>query len=429
MRGLVANLIVAAGFGAAISINFAVIEPGTAQSQSCPIRLGGILPLSGTAAAIGKTIADAAQMAVDDANAAGGVKGCKVEFALRDDLGQPQTGVDAAKQLVDITGVPALVGTVNSSISLSILTSVAVPSHVTMVSCCSASTSFTDLAREGKTQGYWFRTLPTSRTQGYAAAKLAIDHGYKKTAILLINSDFGTTIAREFQSGLERLGGKVVASVQYNENQPSYRAEVNRALADSPDSLFLVGFPVDGATVLREWLQFGGPQEILMANGLRSNDFVKAVGPQYFTHALGVDYGQVSGPSVDAFNDAWKAKFGKPPNGPGIHSMYDAAALVLLAMEASPTVTGTEIRDHLRAVQTPDGTVVGPGPDGLRRGFDLIRQHAPIRYVGAAGPLQFDQAGDVVGPVLVWNIKDGQVAPLTVWPIEEVRALFAKIGG
>jgi branched-chain amino acid transport system substrate-binding protein len=84
----VANLIFAAALGSAISSNLLVLEPAAAQSASCPIKLGGILPLSGTAAAIGKAIADAAQIAVDDANAAGGVKGCKVEFVLRDDLGQ-----------------------------------------------------------------------------------------------------------------------------------------------------------------------------------------------------------------------------------------------------------------------------------------------------------------------------------------------------
>jgi branched-chain amino acid transport system substrate-binding protein len=83
----VANLIFAAALGSAISSNLLVLEPAAAQSASCPIKLGGILPLSGTAAAIGKAIADAAQIA-DDANAAGGVKGCKVEFVLRDDLGQ-----------------------------------------------------------------------------------------------------------------------------------------------------------------------------------------------------------------------------------------------------------------------------------------------------------------------------------------------------
>ena len=120
MKNFLGGLAATAIFGLGALPLPAFTTTAAAQSASCPIKLGGILPLSGTAAAIGKPIADAAQMAVDDANAAGGVKDCKVEFILRDDLSQPQTGVDAAKQLVEISGVPALVGTVNSSIISSI---------------------------------------------------------------------------------------------------------------------------------------------------------------------------------------------------------------------------------------------------------------------------------------------------------------------
>ena len=70
--------------------------------------------------------------------------------------------VDAAKSLVDVEGVPALIGAISSGVSLPILTSVAVPSKVTQVSCCSTSPTFTKLAKEGKTDGFFFRTYATS---------------------------------------------------------------------------------------------------------------------------------------------------------------------------------------------------------------------------------------------------------------------------
>src|SRR5215470_7041905 len=131
-----------------------------AQQQPCPVRLGGVLSLTGSMGPTGRGIADTAQMAVEHINQAGGVHGCQIEFLLRDDQNQPSVGVDAAKNLVDVSQVPALIGSISSGVTMPILTSVAVPGRVTMISCCSTAPNFTQLAASGQTQGYWFRTLP-----------------------------------------------------------------------------------------------------------------------------------------------------------------------------------------------------------------------------------------------------------------------------
>ena len=104
-----------------------------AQAQtapSCPVKIGGILPLTGSMGPVGKRISDSAQLAIKHINEGGGVKGCPVEFILRDDQGQPTVGVDAAKYLVEVERVPAMTGTVSSGVTLPILTSVSVPSKI-----------------------------------------------------------------------------------------------------------------------------------------------------------------------------------------------------------------------------------------------------------------------------------------------------------
>ncbi|MGH7266019.1 MAG: ABC transporter substrate-binding protein [Candidatus Rokuibacteriota bacterium] len=396
---------------------------------SCPIKLGGVLSLTGSLGAVGKPIADTARMAVEHVNAAGGVKGCPIEFVLRDDQGQSTVGVDAAKHLVDVQGVPALIGAIGSGVSLPILNSVAVPSKVTMVSCCSTSPTFTTLAQEGKTGGYWFRTIPTTKTMAYAAARLAGERGYKKVAVIYVNTDFGVNLARDFDRALQKLGGTVPASIPYQENQPSYRAEVTRALASAPDAMYLVAFPQDGATIAREWLSFGGTQSLLLNNALRADQFVKAVGAKFLQNAYGMDTAQVSGPSVDAFNQAFQTKFGAAPNGPGLHNVYDAVVVVALAMQAAKSITGTEIRDQVRRVTAPGGTPVSTGTDAIRRGLELARGGQPIRYVGATGPIQFDENGDVSGPALIWRVKDEQIVTDRLIPIEEMQGLFKQIDG
>jgi branched-chain amino acid transport system substrate-binding protein len=77
-----------------------LLHAGTAAAQSCPVKVGGVLPLTGSMAPITKKIAQAAELAFDHINQGGGIKGCPVQFILRDDQGQPTVGVDAAKYLV-----------------------------------------------------------------------------------------------------------------------------------------------------------------------------------------------------------------------------------------------------------------------------------------------------------------------------------------
>ena len=210
----------------------------TAFAADCPVKLGAVLPVSGPMGQVGERIAETGQFAVDQFNEAGGVLGCEVDYVLRDTQGQSAVGVDAAKSLVDLEGVQALIGAISSGVSLPILTSVAVPSKVTQVSCCSSSESFTELAKEGKTDGYWFRTYATNRSQAAMGAYLADKSGFKNIAVIYVNTDFGVGLAKRFEEDVAKMGGNIAAMVAYNESQQSYRAEVTKALESTPMHCF-----------------------------------------------------------------------------------------------------------------------------------------------------------------------------------------------
>jgi branched-chain amino acid transport system substrate-binding protein len=400
-----------------------------AQGVTCPVKLGAILPLTGSMGPIGKHIAESAQLAVDHINQGGGIKGCQVQMLLRDDQGQPTVGVDAAKYLVDVEHAPVLTGSVSSGVTLPILTAVAVPSEVPLVSCCSSAATFTTMAQDGKTDGMFFRTLPTLKTQAYASARIAAERGYKRIAMIYVNTDFGTGMVQDFSHAIEKLGGKVITSVAYTENQPSYRPEVVAAMADKPDAVFLVAFPQDGATMTREWISLGGTQNFILNNALRTPDYVRAVGAKYLQHAFGMDDASVAGPTVDAFKVAFQTAYKTSPDGPGIYNQYDAVLALGLAMAIAPDLQGRSIRDAMRKFQSPDGTVVGTGPQEFAKALGLIKQGKPIRYVGATGPLVFDANGDVNGAALVWTVKGDALAVDHTLTIEDMEALFRQIDG
>src|SRR5437764_6581666 len=144
----------------AVAVMAGLLSAATAVAQSCPAKIGGVLPLTGSMAPITKKIAQAAELAIEHINQGGGVKGCAVQFILRDDQGQPTVGVDAAKYLVEVERVPAFTGTISSGVTGPIISAVTAPSKVVQITCCSTARPFT---LDGRSGVYFFRDLPTSK--------------------------------------------------------------------------------------------------------------------------------------------------------------------------------------------------------------------------------------------------------------------------
>ena len=247
--------------------------------------------------------------------------------------------------------------------------------------------------------------------------------------MIYINTDFGTGMVKDFTHAFSKLGGQVLKTVPYNENQPSYRAEVNTALAEKPDAVFFVAFPQDGATMTREWISLGGTQNLILNNSLRSPEYVKAVGARFLQNAFGMDNASVSSPYVEAFKQRFQAAYNASPDGPGIYNQYDAIMILGLAMNIAPELTGTAIRDAIRKLQDPDGTVIGTGPEEFKKAVALIKEGKPIRYSGATGPVEFDANGDVSGAALIWIVKGDQLTTDRTLTIEEMAQVIKKIDG
>ena len=258
-------------------------------------------------------------------------------------------------------------------------------------------------------------------------ALLTTNSGFKNTAVIYVNTDFGVGLAKRYAADIVKLGGSISSMVAYNESQQSYRAEVTTALQGDPDSLFLVAFPVDGSTLTREWLALGGTGNLIVNNSLRSSDYFEAVDSKHLQKLQGYDSAQPRIPSVANFNEMFEERFDGPPNGPGLHSVYDAVTVVLLAMEASDEITGENIRDNIRIVTAADGEEVYPGPEGIKRAKELLAAGKSIRYVGATGGLQFDKNGDVQAPKMTWKLVGDENVETGYFTTEEIADLIKKL--
>ena len=272
-----------------------------AMAAECDITVGVVMELTGPAGAYGQAGAKSVEMAFRDFNEAGGVGGCKLVTDTRDSQSQGTVAVDQATQLVNIKKVPVIIGGIISSVSIPILTSVTAPAGVVQVSPASSSPTLTALAREGKTNGVFFRTITSDALQGTAAAKYAIDQGLKKLAVIHVNNDFGVNMVREFAAAYEKLGGTITSTTPYNEKQSSYASEASAAMAGEPEALYLVSYPVDGATIARAWISGGGAPKFLLNDGMNSTDFIEAVGAQYLNDAFGTSSGTTTTASTEYF--------------------------------------------------------------------------------------------------------------------------------
>ena len=153
-------------------------------AAACDITIGVVLELTGPAGEYGQAGAKSIEMAFRDLNDAGGVAGCTLKADVRDSQTQANVAVDAANQLVQVEKVPAIIGGIISPMSIPILTSVTAPAKVLQVSPASSSPTLTQLGRDGKTNGVFFRTITSDALQGVALAKFAIDNGMMKIAII-----------------------------------------------------------------------------------------------------------------------------------------------------------------------------------------------------------------------------------------------------
>lgn len=405
-----------------------VLMPQEVRSQACTTTIGMVVSLTGPAGRFGQAASKSAELAFRDINEAGGAAGCALALDLRDAQSQGTVAVDQARQLVDLRRVPAIIGGIISSVSIPILTSVTANAGVVQISPASSSPTLTRIASEGQSKGVFFRTITSDALQGVAAAKYAIDQNMKELAVIHVNNDFGVNMFNEFRRAYEALGGKILSTTPYNQNQPSYAPEVTAAMKGDPKALYLIAYPGDGTNIARTWISQGGTQTFLLNDGMNSADFIRDVGPRFLNNAFGTSSGTVKTPSTEYFAKAYPAMSGGfDANAPAADRAYDAAAILGLAIAHAGKADSAAIRESIRKITGGPGEVIHAGADNFRKALQLIKDGKAIQYVGVIGAVSFDANGDITGPFRKWRIQDGNVTTVGEMTTEEVNAVKARL--
>ena len=400
---------------------------------ACEHRVGAVLSLTGAYGAHGVPISRAAQLGVEQVNearAALGV-GCELVYDVRDSNTQASVAVDAARKLIDLDGVTALVGPISSGITAPLLSSVTVEKDVVVVATASTSSTFTNMGKRGETKGLFFRTLSSDSLQAVAAAMMAYEAGFRKPAIIYFNNDWGKNNQAGFIDAFKALGGEIGNSVPFNPDQPSYRSEITKTLEGDPDSLYMLSNTQDGVKHFRDWIRFDGPQNFIMPQGMNDSAFVDTVGADLLKNAWFISPGTPANSSLEKMESDFQVRWDATPKGPGRNSGYDAGVLIGLAMVTADMrgldTSGSTLAKIIREITGPDGEEHYGGVDGLKAAIKAIKAGKNIWYVGATGPIDFDPYGDVATPFVMMKIKDGDYVDVGGISLEEVSEVKAKV--
>ncbi|MGI8531883.1 MAG: ABC transporter substrate-binding protein [Geodermatophilaceae bacterium] len=226
--------------------------------QGGQLSIGTLLPITGDLAFLGPPEVAAAQLVIQDINAAGGVGGKDIKL-IEGDSGDQTT--DTAQQTVDReinAGANAIIGAAASGVSLSVIDRVTA-AGVVLFSPANTSDQFTTY----DDRGLYFRTAPPDLMQGQAVANIVLDEGNNSIFILARNDPYGTGIADVIEKNLTDPGvaPDQLMKVIYEPNAQSFRTEVDQIVQFNPDAVVLIGF-VESATILSTMNEQGvGPAQ------------------------------------------------------------------------------------------------------------------------------------------------------------------------
>jgi branched-chain amino acid transport system substrate-binding protein len=357
---------------AVIAVVLLAAAPALAQDA---IKIGFFAPITGPAAADGASAQHAVELAVKEVNAAGGIKGKKVDLIVYDDRLNPQEAVAIANKLIEKDQV---VGVVSGSYSgpTRVTAPIFAKSGVPMVAGYAVHPDVTKAGESNFRNGY------LGTVEGAAAAELAVKTlKAKRIAVLSMDNDYGRELGNGFKARAEKLGATVVSYQAYKfPGEREFRPFLTRVKEANPDLLFACGYYNEGALITRQAQELGLKVTIVGTEGMDSPKFLELAGPAaeglMITTNLDRDD---SRPLVQNFLKNYRQAYGIDADMVGASS-FDAFKILVAAIEKA----GTDQKAVVKALaETKD-------------------------YSGLTGKISRFIRGEAIKPVQIQVVKEGK---------------------
>src|ERR1043166_4423238 len=365
----IAVLLSSSFFGCGRGHSDAVVKPAEEH-----LRVGAFMSLTGDTAQYGISALNGLRMAVEEANAGGGVAGHRVELLTEDTRSDPGVTEAVVRRFAEESRVHALVGEVVSSRSLA-AARVAQEERVPRITPSSTSPEVT-------AQGdYVFRSCYTDPFQGAALARFAARSlGARRAAVLLDPAQrYSVELARFIRDAFERQGGEVVAEREYREGAADFSAQLSEVAAADPEVVFIPGYYLEAGQLARQAREMGIGAPLVGADGWDSPRLYEIGGPAlsgdfFSTHFSAED----PDPQVQRFVSDYRRLFNASPDSFAA-TAYDATRILLDAAARAHSLDRAAIRDAL--AQTRD-------------------------FPGVTGTVTFNSDRNALKPIVIVRIGD-----------------------
>jgi branched-chain amino acid transport system substrate-binding protein len=335
---------------AAIVAALALLLAGCKSPPAKEIRIGLITPLTGDVKTFGESVKNAFELAVDEANKAGGVAGMKIVPVVVDDRNDPTEASNAANLLIHQQKVRAIIGSVTSKATIPV-SDMAQSGKIPAISPSATNPKVT--VADGKRKNFMFRACFIDPFQGKVMAKFARETLFKEKAGILYDAsnDYSKGIAEYFSDAFKLMGGKVVAFESYGKDDVDFSALLTKAKASETDILFLPDYYNKVGLIAKQAREKGIQATLIGPDGWDSPDLVKIAGAAveggYFSNHYSPDDTR---PEVVAWVKKYKEKFSQTPDALGTLA-YDGTNLMLEAIRKANSDDPGKIRDALASIK------------------------------------------------------------------------------
>ena len=378
------------------------ILAGPALAQSEDVKVGILLGFTGPLESLAPPMASGAELAIKEVSDSGKLLGGSKVIAVRGDdtCVDAAAGTAAGERLVTSDGVKAIVGAMCSGVTGAVLSNVAMPNGIVMISPSATSPGLSTV----EDNGLFFRTAPSDARQGDIMSQIIMDRGLKEVAVTYTNNDYGKGLADSLKAAFEKLGGKVTISAAHDDGKADYSAEVAALAAAGGDALAVVGYVDQGGSgVTQGALDTGAFTKFIFPDGMINNTLPERFGAS-IDGMIGVNPA-AEGDGRTKFEELAKAQ-GFDGTSAYAAESYDAAALILLAMQAAKSSDPAAAKDKVMEVANAPGEQILPGE--LAKGLELLAAGTDIDYVGASS-VELVEPGESAGTFRETTIKDGKL--------------------
>lgn len=362
-------------------------DTGTATEEPTgstdPLKVGTILPITGTLAFLGPPEVAGVGLAVEDINAAGGVLGSDVTIIAADsgDSTDMNVSTQGATELI-AGGANVVIGAASSSVSLNVVDQIT-EAGIMMISPANTSTTLS---------GYsplYSRTAPPDTVQGAALGAAVLDAGHSKVGILVQNEDYGTGLRDNVQKAIEAGGGEVVygatgAGQEFPPGEANFASYVSELTAAGPDTIVIIAFE-ETVAIVQALLAAGWDTSNLFLCDGNTADYSENFDAGTLEGALGTIPGAQA---PDEFRDRLSSWY-ETNEGEALTDFsygpesYDATILAALAAVRGNGTDGQTIADNLRAVSGSEADSVPVAT--FEEGVAALAEGKEIAYQGVSG--------------------------------------------